>query len=212
MRSFERGERVHLALVSRGYDGRLPTPQVGMRRSWPIAAMLPVGAALILLAGGRHMVIELDHVVYVYPDGTPAFARRLAGYRFRERVALLGPNGAGQDDAGAASERRAEPRGGAGAWPGRPSGPTLSGETRRMVGLVSRILMTSCSCRPCVRMWPSAPRTTDSTTSQAGGPGTLGRGDAERRGQGTPPPVVRSAATGRDCDGAEHGPAHPGTR
>lgn len=51
VRSFERGERVHLALVSRGYDGRLPTPQVGMRRSWPIAAMLPVGAALILLAG-----------------------------------------------------------------------------------------------------------------------------------------------------------------
>lgn len=51
VRSFERGERVHLALVSRGYDGRLPVPEAGMARSWPLAAMLPV-SALVILAGG----------------------------------------------------------------------------------------------------------------------------------------------------------------
>lgn len=51
VRSFERGERVHLALVSRGYDGRLPAPEVGMDRSWPIASLLPVGALVILLGG-----------------------------------------------------------------------------------------------------------------------------------------------------------------
>lgn len=47
VRSFERGERVHLALVSRGYDGRLPAP-VTVGPSWP-AALLPLGAALVLL-------------------------------------------------------------------------------------------------------------------------------------------------------------------
>lgn len=47
VRSFERGERVHLALVSRGYDGRLPTP-VTLGSSWPAAA-LPVTALLVLL-------------------------------------------------------------------------------------------------------------------------------------------------------------------
>jgi cobalt/nickel transport system permease protein len=47
VRSFERGERVHLALVSRGYDGRLPAP-VTLGSSWPAAA-LPVSALLIML-------------------------------------------------------------------------------------------------------------------------------------------------------------------
>ncbi len=50
VRSFERGERVHLALVSRGYDGRLPAPAAGSAGPWWLAAALPVSAALILLA------------------------------------------------------------------------------------------------------------------------------------------------------------------
>jgi cobalt/nickel transport system permease protein len=47
VRSYERGERVHLALVSRGYDGRLPEPQTASGRVWPAAA-LPVSALLVL--------------------------------------------------------------------------------------------------------------------------------------------------------------------
>lgn len=47
VRSFERGERVHLALVSRGYDGRLPAPRA-TGNSWP-AALLPGCALLILI-------------------------------------------------------------------------------------------------------------------------------------------------------------------
>lgn len=47
VRSFERGERVHLALVSRGYDGQLPAP-VSTGSSWP-AVLLPLSAALVLL-------------------------------------------------------------------------------------------------------------------------------------------------------------------
>jgi len=49
VRSFERGERVHLALVSRGYQGRLPEPPAGLANSWPIALSLPAAAALLLL-------------------------------------------------------------------------------------------------------------------------------------------------------------------
>jgi cobalt/nickel transport system permease protein len=51
VRSYERGERVHLALVSRGYDGRLPTPVSGVPHSWRIALVLPACAVLILAAG-----------------------------------------------------------------------------------------------------------------------------------------------------------------
>jgi cobalt/nickel transport system permease protein len=47
VRSFERGERVHLALVSRGYDGRLPAP-VTVGSSLP-AALFPLSAALVLV-------------------------------------------------------------------------------------------------------------------------------------------------------------------
>ncbi|GAA4086031.1 cobalt ECF transporter T component CbiQ [Actinomadura miaoliensis] len=52
LRSYERGERVHLAMVSRGYDGRMPAPQdVGATAvQWTAAAALPVAAALIATA------------------------------------------------------------------------------------------------------------------------------------------------------------------
>lgn len=55
VRTYERGERVHLAMVSRGYDGTfrsLPTPAASARQ-WATALALPaVGAAVSLLAWG----------------------------------------------------------------------------------------------------------------------------------------------------------------
>ena len=50
--SYERGERVHLAMVSRGYDGRMPvTHEVGATAvQWTAAALLPAAAALVALA------------------------------------------------------------------------------------------------------------------------------------------------------------------
>jgi cobalt/nickel transport system permease protein len=53
VRSYERGERVHLAMLSRGYDGRLRTgrPPSAPLAHWLVAASLPLAAALILLAG-----------------------------------------------------------------------------------------------------------------------------------------------------------------
>jgi cobalt/nickel transport system permease protein len=52
LRSYERGERVHLAMVSRGYDGRMPLMHdVGATTAqWTVAAALPSAAALVALA------------------------------------------------------------------------------------------------------------------------------------------------------------------
>lgn len=49
LRSYERGERVHLAMVSRGYDGRMPVLRdVGASRAqWAVTATLPVAAFMI---------------------------------------------------------------------------------------------------------------------------------------------------------------------
>jgi cobalt/nickel transport system permease protein len=50
IRSYERGERVHLAMLSRGYTGTLPayTPHAATRGDWLAAAALPMLAALTL--------------------------------------------------------------------------------------------------------------------------------------------------------------------
>ena len=51
LRAFERGERVYLAMVSRGYTGRLPAPEgagAGVGQ-WSAAAVLPLAAAAIAL-------------------------------------------------------------------------------------------------------------------------------------------------------------------
>jgi cobalt/nickel transport system permease protein len=52
IRSYERGERVHLAMLSRGYTGSMPVvvDLAASVRQWLVAAMLP-GAALVALLG-----------------------------------------------------------------------------------------------------------------------------------------------------------------
>ena len=53
VRCFERGERVHLAMLSRGYAGRLPGGPVAAvdGRSWAVALSLPALAGAVLLTG-----------------------------------------------------------------------------------------------------------------------------------------------------------------
>ena len=55
LRSYERGERVHLAMLSRGYHGSMPRldelrPRTVARWAWVPAAVLPVGALGVLAA------------------------------------------------------------------------------------------------------------------------------------------------------------------
>lgn len=49
IRSYERGERVHLAMLSRGYNGALPQDDLVAleKREWLIAALLPASAISI---------------------------------------------------------------------------------------------------------------------------------------------------------------------
>jgi cobalt/nickel transport system permease protein len=52
LRAFERGERVYLAMVSRGYTGRLPSPEgsAATTAQWAAAAVVPVAAGVIAVA------------------------------------------------------------------------------------------------------------------------------------------------------------------
>ena len=52
VRSYERGERVYLAMVSRGYDGEMPVldDHAARLREWAIALALPFAAAVVCLA------------------------------------------------------------------------------------------------------------------------------------------------------------------
>ncbi|MFI9583972.1 cobalt ECF transporter T component CbiQ [Streptomyces sp. NPDC052236] len=53
IRSYERGERVHLAMVSRGYTGTMPVIDevTASRAQWTYAAALPVTALAVCLLG-----------------------------------------------------------------------------------------------------------------------------------------------------------------
>ncbi|WP_431042585.1 cobalt ECF transporter T component CbiQ [Streptomyces sp. P1-3] len=53
IRSYERGERVHLAMVSRGYTGTLPVIDdvTATRAQWAYAAALPLAALAVCLTG-----------------------------------------------------------------------------------------------------------------------------------------------------------------
>jgi len=54
VRTYERGERVHLAMLARGYAGAMPlvgAEPVGAR-GWLTAAALPLSALIVAVAGG----------------------------------------------------------------------------------------------------------------------------------------------------------------
>lgn len=51
IRSYERGERVHLAMLSRGYTGRLPLASTaGRPADWALASALPLAALVVGLS------------------------------------------------------------------------------------------------------------------------------------------------------------------
>ncbi len=53
MRAFERGERVHVAMLARGYDGRMPALALTPRAAapaWAVSLVMPLAAAAVLAA------------------------------------------------------------------------------------------------------------------------------------------------------------------
>ena len=54
VRCYERGERVHLAMLARGYAGTMPglTTPPAAARSWATAFVLPLAAAVVLATSG----------------------------------------------------------------------------------------------------------------------------------------------------------------
>jgi cobalt/nickel transport system permease protein len=50
IRSYERGERVHLAMIARGYNGQMPQEISAFQiRDWIVGAILPVSALMAYL-------------------------------------------------------------------------------------------------------------------------------------------------------------------
>lgn len=55
IRAYERGERVHLAMLSRGYQGKMPSYQIAIatRTDWATGMLLPVAALVVLVISWR---------------------------------------------------------------------------------------------------------------------------------------------------------------
>ena len=103
IRSYERGERVYLAMLSRGYTGEMP---VDRPRRPPVLRQW-VGRRGNGVGGRRHRgdgmghpmsvpTVEMQGVGFSYPDGHRALDGVDLHVHPGERVALLGPNGAGK--------------------------------------------------------------------------------------------------------------------
>jgi len=55
IRAYERGERVHLAMLSRGYQGKMPSYQIAIatNQQWLTGMILPISAVVVLILGWR---------------------------------------------------------------------------------------------------------------------------------------------------------------
>ncbi|MBU6147006.1 MAG: cobalt ECF transporter T component CbiQ [Actinomycetales bacterium] len=100
VRAYERGERVYLAMLSRGFTGTMPTVQQMTHSHAPVAPAangLPTPA--MAATGPPRMPpasLIVERLAFAYPDGHQALFGVDLTIDRGERVALLGPNGAGK--------------------------------------------------------------------------------------------------------------------
>jgi cobalt/nickel transport system ATP-binding protein len=100
VRSYERGERIRIAMLSRGYNGNMKTlNSFRMTKKdlikcsiiiiWSISLHV-----IVLTKDDRDIIVK--NLSYVYPDGTPALKDVCFEITKGENVALVGQNGAGK--------------------------------------------------------------------------------------------------------------------
>ena len=156
LRSYERGERVHLAMLSRGFTGTMPPLRAGSADAADWAAALGAGprgggAGRRRVVGDvTDLVVDVHDVAFAYPDGRQALVGCNLQVRQGERVAVLGANGSGKTTLVLHLNGVLVPRPARWWSTGcRCRAPTCA---RSDVGWgsCSRIRTTSCSCRP----WP----------------------------------------------------------
>ena len=87
-----------MAMLSRGYHGTMPGISLGR---WGAGDSLSFSPSLFdsgedLSGMTSDKVIEIAHLSYHYPDGTPGLRDIRSGSLPAESVAILGPNGAGK--------------------------------------------------------------------------------------------------------------------
>ena len=158
IRSYERGERVHLAMVAAATPadaGHRPPP-----RPRPSGRCACPAAAAVMTAWVRldeRPVARPPRLAFAYPDGHQAlFGVDLHVHRGRAGRAAR-PERRRQDHAGAAPQRHPDRRAPARSRSRGLPVDQAEPRSRSAAGSASssRTPTTSCSCRPCATTWPS---------------------------------------------------------
>ena len=155
VRSYERGERVYLAMASRGYAGTMPVRTApSTARAWVVCLLWPALAATVAVVAWSvqpvtpALALDVRGLGFRYPDGHRALDGVDLAVAAGERVADPRAQRRRQDDARARPERhqRGQPRGPSPSAGCPSSGPTWP-RSAAGSGSCSRIPTTSCSCR-----------------------------------------------------------------
>ena len=108
LRTYERGERVHLAMLARGFNERMPRlDALAFRRA---DALFVAALAPVLAVRARRMTLHARDLRYAYPNGVAALDGVDLSVAPGERVAIARPQRRRQDDADAPAQRAAAAR------------------------------------------------------------------------------------------------------